>query len=287
MQSTKGRDMTAHPDNEPILSYAPGSAERLELQAEMDRQMNEVVEIPCVINGEEIFTGNITTQVIPHKHGHVLANVHLAGPEEMEAACQAAVEAQADWIDIGLEARCTIFEKAADLLATTWRARANASTMLNQSKTAFQAEIDAVCELVDFWRFNTYYARNFHDDLQPLISPDGVQNSTEIRPLEGFVLAITPFNFTSIVKNLPSAPTIVGCTAVWKPSRNSIHSNYVMMQLMMEAGLPPGVINFLPGSGADITSHPYKILTLLEFISQVPLRPSMDYGKELQVHSVV
>ena len=254
MQSTKGRDMTAHPDNEPILSYAPGSAERLELQAEMDRQMNEVVEIPCVINGEEIFTGNITTQVIPHKHGHVLANVHLAGPEEMEAACQAAVEAQADWIDIGLEARCTIFEKAADLLATTWRARANASTMLNQSETAFQAEIDAVCELVDFWRFNTYYARNFHDDLQPLISPDGVQNSTEIRPLEGFVLAITPFNFTSIAANLPSAPTIVGCTAVWKPSRNSIHSNYVMMQLMMEAGLPPGVINFLPGSGADITS---------------------------------
>ena len=246
--------MSDHPDNEPILSYAPGSAERAELQAEMDRQMSEVVEIPCVINGEEIFTGNTMTQVIPHKHGHVLANVHLAGPQEMEAACQAAVEAQANWIEMGLEERCAIFEKAADLLATTWRAKANASTMLNQSKTAFQAEIDAVCELVDFWRFNTYYARNFHDDLQPLISPDGVQNSTEIRPLEGFVLAITPFNFTSIAANLPSAPAIVGCTAIWKPSRNSIHSNYVMMQLMMEAGLPPGVINFLPGSGADITS---------------------------------
>lgn len=254
MQSTKGRDMSDHPDNEPILSYAPGSAERIELQAEMDRQMSHVTEIPCVINGEEIFTGNIMTQVIPHKHGHVLANVHLAGPEEMEAACQAAVEAQANWIEMGLEERCVIFEKAADLLATTWRAKANASTMLNQSKTAFQAEIDAVCELVDFWRFNTYYARNFHDDFQPLISPDGVQNSTEIRPLEGFVLAITPFNFTSIAANLPSAPAIVGCTAIWKPSRNSIHSNYVMMQLMMEAGLPPGVINFLPGSGADITS---------------------------------
>ena len=246
--------MSDHPDNEPILSYAPGSAERAELQAEMDRQMSEVVEIPCVINGEEIFTGNIMTQVIPHKHVHVLANVHLAGPQEMEAACQAAVEAQANWIAMGLEERCAIFEKAADLLATTWRAKANASTMLNQSKTAFQAEIDAVCELVDFWRFNTYYARNFHDDLQPLISPDGVQNSTEIRPLEGFVLAITPFNFTSIAANLPTAPAIVGCTAIWKPSRNSIHSNYVMMQLMMEAGLPPGVINFLPGSGADITS---------------------------------
>ena len=246
--------MADHPDNEPILSYAPGSPERVELQAEMDRQMSEVVEIPCLINGVEIFTENTMTQVIPHNHGHVLANVHLAGPEEMEAACQAAVNAQENWIAMGLEERCAIFERAADLLATTWRARANASTMLNQSKTAFQAEIDAVCELVDFWRFNAYYARNFHDDLQPLVSPDGVKNSTEIRPLEGFILAITPFNFTSIAANLPSAPAIVGCTAVWKPSRNSIHSNYVMMQLMMEAGLPPGVINFLPGSGADITS---------------------------------
>ena len=157
---------------------------------EMDRQMSEVVEIPCVINGEEIFTGNTMTQVIPHKHGHVLANVHLAGPQEMEPVRSLPVEAQANWIEMGLEERCAIFEKAADLLATTWRA-SECFTMLNQSKTAFQAEIDAVCELVDFWRFNTYYARNFHDDLQPLISPDGVQNSTEIRPLEGFVLAIT------------------------------------------------------------------------------------------------
>ena len=245
--------MAGHPDNEPILSYAPGSSERAELQAEMDRQMSEVVEIPCIINGVEIFTGNTMTQVIPHNHGHVLANVHLAGPEEMESACQAAVDAQENWIAMGLEERCAIFEKAADLLASTWRARANASTMLNQSKTAFQAEIDAVCELVDFWRFNTYYARNFHADLQPLVSPEGVENSTEIRPLEGFVLAITPFNFTSIAANLPSAPAIVGCTAVWKPSRNSIHSNYVIMQLMMEAGLPAGVINFVPGSGAEIT----------------------------------
>ena len=246
--------MADHPDNEPILSYAPGSSERAELQVEMDRQMSEVVEIPCIINGVEIFTGNTMTQVIPHNHGHILANVHLAGPEEMESACQAAVDAQENWIAMGLEERCAIFEKAADLLASTWRARANASTMLNQSKTAFQAEIDAVCELVDFWRFNTYYARNFHADLQPLVSPEGVENSTEIRPLEGFVLAITPFNFTSIAANLPSAPAIVGCTAVWKPSRNSIHSNYVIMQLMMEAGLPPGVINFIPGSGADIAS---------------------------------
>jgi 1-pyrroline-5-carboxylate dehydrogenase len=131
--------------------------------------------------------------------------------------------------------------------------RVNASTMLNQSKTVFQAEVDAACELIDFWRFNCHYARGFHDDFQPLISPSGVENSTEIRPLEGFVLAITPFNFTSIAGNLPSAPAVVGCTSIWKPSRNSYHSNYMLMRLMMEAGLPAGVINFLPGSGAEIT----------------------------------
>jgi 1-pyrroline-5-carboxylate dehydrogenase len=171
----------------------------------------------------------------------------------MEAACEAAVNAQKAWIDLGLEARCAIFERCADLLAGDWRMRVNASTMLNQSKTAFQAEIDAACELIDFWRFNCHYARGFHDDLQPLVSPEGVQNSTEIRPLEGFVLSITPFNFSSIAANLPSAPAIVGCTGVWKPSRNSYLSNYVLMQLMIEAGLPAGVINFLPGSGAEIT----------------------------------
>ena len=243
----------SQPINEPILGYVPGSSERFALMDEMDRQMGEVVEIPCIINGEAVYTGVTTTQVIPHDHGHVIANVHLAGRAEMEAACDAAVQAQQDWIDIGLEGRCAVFERCADLLAGDWRMRVNAATMLNQSKTAFQAEIDAACELIDFWRFNCHYARGFHDDFQPLISPEGVQNSTEIRPLEGFVLAITPFNFTSIAANLPSAPAIVGCTSVWKPSRNSYHSNYVLMQLMIEAGLPAGVINFLPGSGAEIT----------------------------------
>ena len=243
----------SQPINEPILGYVPGSSERFALMDEMDRQMGEVVEIPCIINGEAVYTGVTTTQVIPHDHGHVIANVHLAGRAEMEAACDAAVQAQQEWIDIGLEGRCAVFERCADLLAGDWRMKVNAATMLNQSKTAFQAEIDAACELIDFWRFNCHYARGFHDDFQPLISPDGVQNSTEIRPLEGFVLAITPFNFTSIAANLPSAPAIVGCTSVWKPSRNSYHSNYVLMQLMIEAGLPAGVINFLPGSGAEIT----------------------------------
>ena len=245
--------MSSQPDNEPILNYEVGSKERVNLEKEIASQLSEIIEIPCIINGEEIYTNDTVTQVVPHNHKHVLANVHLAGQSEMENACNAAVNAQNEWIELGLEKRSEIFEKCADLLATSWRMKINASTMLNQSKTVFQAEIDAACELIDFWRFNAYYANNFHDELQPLVSPEGMVNTTEIRPLEGFVLAITPFNFTSIAGNLPSAPALVGCTAVWKPSRNSYYSNYMIMKLMMEAGLPPGVINFLPGSGAKIT----------------------------------
>ena len=245
--------MSSQPDNEPILNYEVGSKERVNLEKEIASQLSEIIDIPCIINGEEIYTNNTVTQVVPHNHKHVLANVHLAGQKEMENACNAAVNAQNEWIELGLEKRSEIFEKCADLLATSWRMKINASTMLNQSKTVFQAEIDAACELIDFWRFNSYYANNFHDELQPLVSPEGMVNTTEIRPLEGFVLAITPFNFTSIAGNLPSAPALVGCTAVWKPSRNSYYSNYMIMKLMMEAGLPPGVINFLPGSGAKIT----------------------------------
>jgi len=245
--------MSSQPDNEPILNYEVGSKEREDLEKEIASQLSEIIDIPCVINGEEIYTNNTVTQVVPHNHKHVLANVHLAGQNEMENACNAAVSAQKAWIEFGLEERSKIFEKCADLLATSWRMKVNASTMLNQSKTIFQAEIDAACELIDFWRFNSHYANNFHDELQPLVSPEGIVNTTEIRPLEGFVLAITPFNFTSIAGNLPSAPALVGCTAVWKPSRNSYYSNYMIMKLMMEAGLPPGVINFLPGSGAKIT----------------------------------
>ncbi len=245
--------MSGQPINEPILGYAPGSDERLSIEIELKKQMGEVIEIPCIINGEKIFTGNTVNQIIPHNHKHIIAKVHLATRNEMEAACTAAVAAQKEWIDLGLEGRCAIFEKCADLLAGDWRMKVNASTMLNQSKTAFQAEIDSACELIDFWRFNCHYARGFHDYLQPLVSPPGVKNSTEIRPLEGFVLSITPFNFTSIAANLPSAPAIVGCTSVWKPSRNSYYSNYILMELMMEAGLPAGVINFVPGSGEEIT----------------------------------
>lgn len=245
--------MNSHPNNEPILGYEPGSNEKEALLKELNRQMEEVIEIPCVINGEKIYTNNTVTQVIPHKHNHVLANVHLAGKKEIEKACQSAVESQNNWIELGMDKRAALFERCAELLAGKWRMKINAATMLNQSKTAFQAEIDAACELIDFWNFNAFYAREFHEQYQPLVSPEGNINTTEIRPLEGFVLAITPFNFTSIAANLPSAPAMVGCTALWKPSRNSYHSNYLLMELMMEAGLPAGVINFLPGSGSEIT----------------------------------
>ncbi len=245
--------MSSHPNNEPILSYEPGSDEKEALLKELNRQMEEVIEIPCIINGEKIYTNNTVTQVIPHNHSHVLANVHLAGKNEIEKACQSAINAQNDWIELGMDKRAAIFEKCAKLLAGKWRMKINAATMLNQSKTAFQAEIDAACELIDFWNFNAFYAREFHDQYQPLVSPEGNINTTEIRPLEGFVLAVTPFNFTSIAANLPSAPAMVGCTALWKPSRNSYHSNYLLMELMMEAGLPAGVINFIPGSGSEIT----------------------------------
>ena len=245
--------MSSHPDNEPILGYKPGSAEKEALLEEINRQMEEIIEIPCIINGEKIYTGNTVTQVVPHNRKHVIAKVHLAGKKEIEKACQSAINAQESWIELGMDERAKIFEKCAEKLAGEWRMKINAATMLNQSKTAFQAEIDAACELIDFWKFNAYYAREFHEQYQPLVSPEGNINTTEIRPLEGFVLAVTPFNFTSIAANLPSAPAMVGCTALWKPSRNSYHSNYLLMELMMEAGLPAGVINFLPGSGSEIT----------------------------------
>ena len=245
--------MSSHPDNEPILGYEPGSAEKEALLEEMNRQMEEIIEIPCIINGEKIYTGNTVKQVIPHNHRHVIAKVHIAGKKEVKNACQSAINAQESWIELGMDERAKIFEKCAEKLAGEWRMKINAATMLNQSKTAFQAEIDAACELIDFWKFNAYYAREFHEQYQPLVSPEGNINTTEIRPLEGFVLAVTPFNFTSIAANLPSAPAMVGCTSLWKPSRNSYHSNYLLMELMMEAGLPAGVINFLPGSGSEIT----------------------------------
>ena len=248
------------PHNEPVKGYVRGSPERAELEAELARQMSEVLEIPCIINGEEVWTNNVVEQVMPHNHGHVLARVHLAGEKEVKDAIQASLDAHKAWSTMPWEARGAIFLKAATMLAGSRRQEINASTMLNQSKTCHQAEIDSACELIDFWRFNVDYARQIYEDLQPPISPEGVWNQSEIRPLEGFVFSVTPFNFTSIAGNLPSCAAIMGNTGVWKPSRNSYVSNYRIMKLMMDAGLPAGVINFIPGRASVVgdicMSHP-------------------------------
>ena len=248
------------PHNEPVKGYLRGSSERIELEAELARQMAEVIEIPCIINGEEVWTNNIVEQVMPHNHGHVIARVHLAGEKEVNDAIQASLDAHKSWSTMPWEARGAIFLKASVMLAGERRQEINASTMLNQSKTCHQAEIDSACELIDFWRFNVDYARQIYEDLQPPISPEGVWNQSEIRPLEGFVFSITPFNFTSIAGNLPSCAAIMGNTGGWKPSRNSYVSNYRIMKLMMDAGLPAGVINFIPGRASVVgdicMSHP-------------------------------
>jgi 1-pyrroline-5-carboxylate dehydrogenase len=239
------------PVNEPVLSYAPGSAERAELKARLEEMSGAEIEIPLIIGGREVRTGRTRTAVMPHDHGHVLATYHQAGEAEAREAVRAAVEAQREWASWQWEDRIAVFLRAAELLATRWRARINAATMLNQSKTAHQAEIDSACEMIDFLRFNATFAQQIYAE-QPQSSP-GVWNRLEHRPLEGFVYAITPFNFTAIAGNLPSAPAMLGNVAVWKPSDKAIFSGYHMMRLFEEAGLPPGVINFVPGDAPEIT----------------------------------
>ena len=252
--------MPPTPVNEPILGYLPGSAERAALEVELKRQSNEILEIPCIINGEEIFTGDVVEQVMPHDHGHVIARVHMAGKKEIEAAISSALDAHEMWSTMPWQSRAAIFLKASELLRGPRRAEINASTMLNQSKTCHQAEIDFACELIDFWRFNDDYARQNYADLQPPVSPSSMWNSSEVRPLEGFVFSVTPFNFSSIAANLPSSAALMGNVGVWKPSRNSYVSNYRLMRLMMDAGLPGGVINFVPGKaslvGGMCLEHP-------------------------------
>src|SRR5438874_38601 len=241
------------PLNEHVLSYAPGTRERTELKRALQDLSSRQIEIPIVIGGKEIRTGRTVDTVMPHDHGHILARVHQAGTEEVQAAVAAARDAWHDWSRRSLTERAAVFLKAADLLATRWRAMVNAATMLGQSKTAFQAEIDAACELVDFWRFNVHYAERLYAE-QP-ISSAGMWNQLEYRPLEGFVYAITPFNFTSIGGNLPTAPAIMGCTVVWKPAATAAYSNYHLLKLLEEAGLPPGVVNFVPGPAAEVSAR--------------------------------
>src|SRR5216117_569010 len=245
--------MIPPPRNEPVLSYAVGTPERDELKRALKESSARVLEIPVVVGGREVRTGKTVDAVMPHCHRHVLAKVHQAGPKEIEAAIAAAREALRDWSAWPLERRAAVFLKAADLLATRHRAVVNAATMLGQSKTAHQAEIDAACELVDFWRFNVHFAERLNAE-QPISSP-GTWNQLEYRPLEGFVYAITPFNFTSIGGNLPTAPAIMGCTVVWKPAATAAYSNYQLLKVLEEAGLPPGVVNFVPGPAADVSAR--------------------------------
>ena len=239
------------PHNEPVLSYAPGSPERDALKNALRVMSGEVADIPVVIDGEERRGRNTNPVTSPHRHSHVLAQVHQADRKLAEEAVDAAVEAQREWASWRFEDRAAVFLKAADRLAGAWRPVLNAATMLGQSKTAFQAEIDSACELIDFLRFNVHFAERLYAE-QP-VSSRGVWNRMEYRPLEGFIYAITPFNFTAIGGNLPTAPAILGNTVVWKPAATAMLSNWHFFQLLVECGLPPGVINFLPGPAAEIS----------------------------------
>jgi 1-pyrroline-5-carboxylate dehydrogenase len=238
------------PYNEPIKSYAPGTPERSELQAKLKEMQSQKLDIPLIIGGKEVRTGNTSPLRVPHDHSIDLGVYHKAGEKEVNMAIEAALEARQEWSEMPWEHRVTIFQKAADLLAGPWRAILNAATMIGQSKSAYQAEIDAVAELADFWRFNTAYMVDLMAD-QPY-SPPGMWNRLEYRALEGFVFAVTPFNFTSIAGNLPTAPAMVGNVTLWKPASSAVYSAYFLMKLFEEAGLPAGVINFIPGSGGQV-----------------------------------
>ena len=240
------------PVNEPVKSYGPGTPEKAALKARLANMTKERVDIPIIIGGKDIRTGDLAQSVMPHDHTHVLADWHRASPEIVNRAIDAARRAASDWANWAWEDRAAVFLRAAELLTTTWRQTINAATMLGQSKTAFQAEIDAACELIDFWRFNPAYAQELHDE-QPL-SNNMMWNQLDYRALEGFVYAVTPFNFTSIAGNLPTAPALMGNTVVWKPAGTSMLSAYYIMKLLEEAGLPPGVINFVPGDAVSISS---------------------------------
>ncbi len=239
------------PLNEPVRTYAPGSPERVSLKARLKQMAGERIEIPLIIGGKDISTGDTVDSVMPHDHRHVLARCHRAAREHVQQAVDAAAAAHREWSEWPFEQRAAVFLKAAELLTTTWRDTLNAATMLGQSKTAFQAEIDSAAETIDFWRFNTAFAEQLLDE-QP-ISDRTMWNQLEYRALEGFVFAVTPFNFTSIAANLPTAPALMGNTVVWKPAASAMFSAYYVMRLLEAAGLPPGVINFVAGDAPMIS----------------------------------
>ena len=238
------------PSNEPVLSYAPGSLEKRVLKQQLKALAGDSIEIPLIIGGQDVTTGDLGCCILPHDHRQTVARYHKGGADTVRRAIEAADEARPDWGAMPWEARAAIFLRAADLLAGKYRPVLNAATMLNQSKTVFQAEIDAACELIDFWRFNASYMPQIFEQ-QPE-SARGMWNYVEYRPLEGFIFAATPFNFTSIAGNLPTSPALMGNTVVWKPASTAVYAAYWLMQLFKEAGLPDGVINMVPGSGGQI-----------------------------------
>ncbi len=238
------------PRNEPVRDYAPGSPERESLKKTLDALRKEEVDIPLIIGGEEVRTGDTEPCVCPHDHGHQLGVFHQAGEKEVARAIEASQAAWADWSEMAWEDRAAIFLKAAELLAGPHRDVVNASSMLDQSKTVHQAEIDAACELIDFWRFNPSYMRELYA-MQSRSTADA-WNQVEYRPLEGFVFAVTPFNFASISGNLPTSPALMGNVALWKPASSIVYVCFQLMKVLEEAGLPPGVINFVPGRGSKV-----------------------------------
>ncbi len=237
------------PTNEPVFAYAPGSKERLALRTALEQSPKEI-EIPLIIGGKEVRTGDVGKVVEPHNHKSVLATYHKAGAKQVAEAIEAANKARKDWEAMPWLERASVMEKIADLIATKYRYQLNATVMLGQSKNPMQAEIDAPCELIDFLRFGNYCASQIYSD-QPL-SVNGLMNRVEYRALEGFVFTLTPFNFTSIASNLNLAPALMGNTTVWKPSTTALYSNYLLMKIFKEAGLPDGVVNFIPGKGSEI-----------------------------------
>ncbi|ATW27897.1 L-glutamate gamma-semialdehyde dehydrogenase [Candidatus Formimonas warabiya] len=235
------------PKNEEVLSYLPGSKERISLKAKLKEMQKTSMELPLIIDGKEVHTGKMGTCIIPHHKEHVLATYHMAGEKEVERAIQAALKAKKEWENTPWEHRISVFLKAAELISQPWRDTLNAATMLGQSKTVYEADADSACEIQDFFRYNSYFVSQILQE-QPECIP-GIFNRIEYRPLEGFVFAVTPFNFTAIGGNLPSTPAMVGNTVVWKPASSAIYSNYFLMKVLQEAGLPDGVINFIPGPG--------------------------------------
>jgi 1-pyrroline-5-carboxylate dehydrogenase len=238
------------PANEPVRSYVPGSRDRKLLNAELERLSAALTEIPVIVDGKEIFTGNTGKVVMPHNHAHVLGTYHMAGEAEVAQAIEAAMVAHKTWSTESWVERVSVTMKIAELISGKYRHLLNAATMLGQGKSVYQAEIDAACETVDFLRFNAHFISEIYDD-QPL-QENGIINRLEYRPLEGFVFSITPFNFTAIAANLNLAPVLMGNTMVWKPAGTAMLSNYILMQIFKEAGLPDGVINFVPGRGSSI-----------------------------------